>query len=159
MRTKTSADGPEFINDIAGQLRAHKLRKEQAESTITLTGAVALECVRALAAGLSEEARLRLLAESLPMEVRERAFKELMYEIGLITPEQGGAMVHWTGSGFARVATQENCPYVKLGHKQPELYRLKDVDAMLRRRRVWPKGRPAGEDASNISPMPAQRAA
>lgn len=129
-------------------------------SSITLSGAVALECVRALAQGLSEAARVRLLAESLPLEVRERAYKELMYEIGLITQEQGGAMVGWTASGFARVATRENCPHVKLGHKQPELYRLRDVDAMLCKLRVWPKGRPAETAATNISAMPAaQRAA
>ena len=123
------------------------------QSTVHLSGPVAAECVRALAAGLSEDARMRVLVESLPLEVRKGAFKELLYEMGLISAEEGGKMVGWTASGFARVATRENCPHVKLGHKQPELYRVKDVDEMLQRMRVWPKGRPA---PTNISTMPAR---
>ncbi|HEX8313286.1 MAG TPA: hypothetical protein VF614_18310 [Chthoniobacteraceae bacterium] len=111
--------------------------------SIAISGAAALECVRALAAGLSPEARVGLLAASLPEEVRKQAFKELLYEVALITDEEAGALVKWTGAGFSRRATQENCPSVKLGHKQQPLYRVRDVDAMLQGLRVWPKGRPA----------------
>ncbi len=98
--------------------------------------------MRALAAGLPAEARVRLLADTLPLEVRTAAYKDLLFEVGLMTEEQAGALVQWTGAGFTRRANQENCPSVKLGHKQPPLYRFKDVAEMLERLRVWPKGRP-----------------
>jgi hypothetical protein len=113
------------------------------EGSIAITGEAAYECVRALAAGLPVEMRARWLAESLPLEVRKAAYKELLFEVGLLTEEEAGALVHWTGSGFARRATEENCPTVKMGHKQAPLYRFRDVDEMLARLRFWPKGKPA----------------
>lgn len=93
---------------------------------------------RELIASLSAEQRL-VLARDL-LDAPER--RELIRELALISPEEGAALVRWTASGFLRVTTRENCPHLKLGHKQPELFSLPDVEAMFSRLKVWPKGKP-----------------
>jgi hypothetical protein len=76
------------------------------------------------------------------MEARAAAYRDILEEQALLTVEQAAAMVGWTPSGFRRVATRENLPRIKLGHKQPELYRLQDLNNMLNALKRWPKGRP-----------------
>ena len=87
------------------------------EPTITLSGEAARDLVRVLAGGVTPEAMLRVLVEALPMEERRAAFKDIVHDIGTMTQEEAGALVHWTGAGFARRATQENCPAIKMGHE------------------------------------------
>jgi len=115
--------------------------------TLTLEGIDPRDLVRAMLTALPPESLATAIAASLTPEERQEAYTAILRESMLITPEQGGELVHWTDSGFLRVATRENCPSVKLGHKQPPLYRLRDVTAMLQKLRVWPKGRPVAEAA------------
>lgn len=61
----------------------------------------------------------------------------------VISIEEAVAMTPWTASGFKRVATKENLPFVKGPHKSPPGYRRGAVIEMLRRMQIWPKGRPA----------------
>lgn len=114
-----------------------------AEPALTITGALALECVRALASGLSVEARIALTAGMLSAEDRAAAWTALMREEGLLTLAEAAAMTPWTESGFKRVAGRNNLPFVKGPHKSPPAYRFADVAEMLTRLRVWPHGKPA----------------
>jgi len=111
-------------------------------TAISISGDAAIECAKALAAGLTPDQRMALLAETLPQETRAAAYKELLYDLALVTTEEAAAMAHWTPSGFLRVATRENLPHIKLGHKQPALFRFRDVDTLFQTLRIWPKGKP-----------------
>ncbi len=112
------------------------------ETSITLTGEAACELVRVIVGAVPGEAVLRNLIEAMPMGERRAAFKALMRESAAISLAEAAAMTPWTESGFLRVATRENCPYVKGPHKSPRAYRVCDVVEMLARLRVWPNSRP-----------------
>jgi hypothetical protein len=111
-------------------------------TSLALTGDAARDLLRILMDKLPADALVRALVDVVPMEEKRAAYKELLYETGTLTPEQAGALVHWTGPGFIRRANQENTPYVKLGKKQPRNYHFADIDAMLKALRIWPHGRP-----------------
>jgi len=72
----------------------------------------------------------------------EKVARERMVNERVISLAQATAMTPWTESGFKRVATKENLPFVKGPHKSPPGYPLGEVIKMLERLRVWPKGRP-----------------
>lgn len=109
--------------------------------SISISGDAALAFARALASGLSPKERREMAAVMLRM-LDAGALKELYAEHGLVTAEEAAEMAHWTPSGFLRVATRENIPHLKLGHKQPPLFRFADVDALFKTLRIWPKGKP-----------------
>jgi len=111
--------------------------------TVSITGTLARECVQALAAGLSEAARVELLRGMLTDEERAAAWKDLLRENALLTLEDATALTPWTESGFKRVASRENLPFVKGPHMARRTYRFAEVAAMLTRLQVWPHGKPA----------------
>jgi len=80
---------------------------------ISIHGSLALECVRALAAGLSAEARVELLRGLLTGEERAAAWKELMREHGALPSDHAATLTPWTPAGLQIVANRENCPYLK----------------------------------------------
>lgn len=94
----------------------------------------------ALGAGLSLQERAQLTRELLSADDR----RHLMRDIALISAREAAALVGWTPSGFLRRATEENCPSIKMGHKQPTLFQLRDVEALFDRLKLWPAGRPIG---------------
>ncbi len=98
----------------------------------------ARELARSLVAEMTTAQRVELCRELMDEGIR----RELVRELSLISAEEGGVMVRWTEAGFRRVATRENCPAIKLGHKQPELFQLRDVASMFERLKLWPKGKP-----------------
>lgn len=95
---------------------------------------------RELVESISEDQRVKLAVRLSDFEQRD-----ILRNVCLVTAEDAGRMCHWTAKGFRRVATRENCPCIKLGRKQPALYRLADVEDLLRRIRQWPDGKPLPE--------------
>ncbi len=114
-----------------------------AEPGLTLSGGLARECVQALAAGLSEAARVELLRGMLTNEERVEAWTDLLRAHSLLTLEDATALTPWTESGFKRVASRENLPWIKGPHMARRTDRFAEVAAMLTRLQVWPKGQPA----------------
>ncbi len=107
-----------------------------------ITGPLALECVRALVAGLSPEMRVEMLRGLLSPEERVAAWKEIVFSHGALSLDDAAALTPWTPSGFLRVANRENTPFIKGPHKSPRAYRTADVAATLKAMRIWPHGRP-----------------
>lgn len=85
----------------------------------------------------------------------EKVVREHLADDQVITLAEATALTPWTESGFKRVATKENLPFIKGLHKSPPSYRRGDVVAMLLRMRIWPKGRPVAD----VVPFPHASAA
>ena len=76
----------------------------------------------------------------------ERVVAERLSQERVITLQEAVAMTPWTESGFKRVATKENLPFIKGPHKAERAYKRGAVVAMLDRLQVWPKGRPVAAE-------------
>lgn len=75
-------------------------------------------------------------------DAAEKVVKEQLSLEQVISEEEAVAMTPWSLSGFRRVATKENLPYIKGPKKSRRGYRRGDVVAMLQRMRIWPQGKP-----------------
>src|SRR5262245_41363726 len=91
---------------------------------------------------------LLAMAKAALAEEAAKAVAQSIADETVISLAEAVAMTSWSVTGFKRVATKMNLPFIKGLHKSPPSYRRGDVVEMLKRMRVWPHGKPVEQAAA-----------